>query len=215
MQPAEDAVQREFKYLVLNYLQKEADEVSANAYASCTKIYFDKDYFLRLIVTDQVEKADELLTRYVDIKNESELLALLEVKKFLLFRCVLENNLIQIRTIVDSLKLIEGGNNIHVRMLLTKLFLDVNPFTDEAFQPYLTHDIFRKTVLGPRVLLYLEKSPNFQNIMTLPPMQDNILKKLVSNGVRYDHIKICSGKPSDKIEILSLLEQKHSCDGKK
>ncbi|EDR27087.1 hypothetical protein EDI_135410 [Entamoeba dispar SAW760] len=92
---------------------------------------------------------------------------------------------------------------------LSNLFFDDDLIAKNEIN-YDGYDNYVITNLFNCIMSEIEKGSTIKEYMNFPEIQKGTLKKLVSNGVRYDHIKTCQGSVDDKIGLVSLIKPEHT-----
>ena len=150
--------------------------------------------------------------------DENELFALFELRSFIIKRALHQNDISiasKYFTIVEEMK---SYQNVELKKKISgmiRMFSLTNEKYKEQIIEFRNHDEIRKTILCENVIELLEKSERIKELQILPKMIPHSLKSLVSNGMRYFHVKMCGGHVNEPIEIVSLLSREHSCERQK
>ncbi|BFU21366.1 hypothetical protein EHI8A_011630 [Entamoeba histolytica HM-1:IMSS-B] len=201
--------ERELELLFVDHIREEKRDKEFINISSQLKLYCDQEYIKQLIMQRDLFKLDEYITQFTSLQNEQDQMVLKLIREINFFISCKQADF---KAAVQSMKRIQLlPNSIVTKQYLTRLsnlFFDDDLIAKNELN-YDGYDNYIITNLFNCIMNEIEKGSTIKEYMKFPEIQKGTLKKLVSNGVRYDHIKICQGSVDDKIGLVSLIKPEH------
>ncbi|EDR24461.1 hypothetical protein EDI_160150 [Entamoeba dispar SAW760] len=208
-------INKELQFIILQYFKNEEKKELFSRVGMELGIYFDEAYIKKLVIEDRLFELDTLLSKFIHEDIESELLGLVCLKKYMMYRAFCDGCLRVTKQIYSWLfnkgqkseQIKKSIESICIHIHLDKF--DKSPIISEYMKDL---DKIRTEQLANDIITSLLKSERIQKLREFPKISDeNLLKKLISKGIRFEHIKNCKGNPRDDITIVSLLNMTHEC----
>ena len=198
--------EQELQYMIINYFSA-MNPTLASRIGLETKLYFDSNYIKQLIQTDKLFELEDLLQSFIDYTESNELLALFELRHFIVKRALHINDISiasKYFTVAHEMKNYPCNELQKKVSLMTRTFSLINDNYKEQIGEFRNHNEFRMNELCQTVIELLESSQRINEIKTLPQMSPNSLKALVSMGMKFTHVKQCNGHANDNIDSVFI-----------
>ncbi|BFU24141.1 hypothetical protein EHI8A_037030 [Entamoeba histolytica HM-1:IMSS-B] len=208
-------INKELQFIILQYFKNEEKNELLFRVGMELGIYFDESYIKKLVIEDRLFELDTLLSKFIHEDIESELLGLVYLKKYIMYRAFCDGCL-RITKQIYSWLFNKGQKSEQIKKNIESICIhihldkfDKSPIISEYMKDL---DKIRTEQLANDIITSLLKSERIQKLREFPKISDeNLLKKLISKGIRFEHIKNCKGTPRDDITIVSLLNMTHEC----
>ncbi|ELP94753.1 hypothetical protein EIN_341310 [Entamoeba invadens IP1] len=204
----------EMAILIADYFKTSHGESSFLKIASELKLYIDIFYVVKLLESAEIERLDDYISHFTDISNNCDKELLYELRFYLMTQSALRNDLINGRKFykkIDELGTIPNPQKHRQKFMLMFNEKGTNESVRKLCGDYLN---YCTTTLKEKVLNFLYESPNLSRYLKFPVVESNILKKRVSDGIRYSHLKNCGQKQGETVKVVSLMTCQHTHDFK-
>ncbi|ELP83757.1 hypothetical protein EIN_469810 [Entamoeba invadens IP1] len=207
---------KEFSYLILQYLQSQTNKEIFLMTSALLKLYFSKEYVIELTKRNDLEKLQMYLRCFVNHNDFATVKACVALLEYQLCAGCIQNDIEKIVAVKREIEALENPKSLLVTERLNKIKAKISMgysvYNDLEVKPITENpEKYRAEQLGNVIVAAMSESKEMTEKMVFPSIIPDQLKRLVSNGIRYDHIVKCGGKPKEKIVIESFLNNTHTC----
>ncbi|ELP90716.1 hypothetical protein EIN_025150, partial [Entamoeba invadens IP1] len=201
--------EEELQVMLLQYVREKYGQKAFTQISAELKIFLDTTHVFNLVDTDKLEELDEYLSSFVDLKNNNDTTLLYLIRRYLILRYAQMHDYVEGKKYYTKLsQLPQFEKEVTDKTILSSIFFDPT-LCETEIKKMGNLEEYRKTKLRLQISDLINTSENLKKYLSIANVDGKLIKRLVSDGVRYRHVKVCHGSPSDDISLLSLISGEH------